>query len=93
MLNWSTLTLRQRSCGVLLASIFMLGVFAEYQRAYSLRDWVSAAAMCLVGAGAILNPAFYRPAQNKLADFPRACIWLTFGGILLGVISTTLLSS
>lgn len=93
MLSWSTLTLKQRICGVLLASIFMLGAFAAYQRAHTLQDWVSAAAICLVGAGAILNPAFYVPQQNKLADFPRVCIWLTFSGILLAVISTSLLSS
>jgi len=93
MLNWAALTFKQRICGVLLASIFMFGALAEYQRAHSLRDWVSAAAMCLIGAGSILNPAFYRPSQNKLADFPRLCTWLIFSGILLGVISTTLLRS
>lgn len=86
MLNWSALTLKQRSLGVLLALIFLLGALAELHRASSLRDLAGVAAMSMVGAGAILNPLYYKPGRNRLSDFPAICIWLTFGGIILWIL-------
>lgn len=93
MLHWAVLTFTQRLLGVVLGSIFMVGALAEFQLAHSLQDLVSAAAMCLAGAGVILNPAFYRSGQIKLSEFPRVCSCLICSGILLGEISAILLRS
>jgi hypothetical protein len=91
MLNWSALTLKQRLFGAVLALIFFLGVLAELNRVNSLRDFVCVAGLSMVGAGAVLNPSYYKPGRSRLSDFPRICIWLTFGGLILCMISATFL--
>ncbi|NIA56357.1 hypothetical protein HAV22_22255 [Massilia sp. TW-1] len=91
MLNWSALPLKQRLLGVMLALIFLLGALAELDRASSLRDLVGVAGLSMIGAGAILNPSYYKAGRSRLSDFPRLCIWLTFGGGMLCIISTTFL--
>ena len=88
MLNWSALSYGQRAMGVALALMFAVAGVFTFLEATLPTEFLGVAGLVMIGAGSVLNPVFYRPGKMRLADFPRICLWLSYGGLGLSVASS-----
>ena len=91
MLNWAALTFGQRLLGLLMASLFMLGIIVGVRYADSLPAFAGLVGIAMIGAAAVMNPTSYQRNQMRLADIPAVCIRLFSAGVVLNLLSTVFL--
>ncbi len=87
MLNWRELSMGKRVTGLVMLSIFVLGIVTTLLRDHSAPTIVSMVGMACIGLCALLNPRTYSDQVfrfNPAARVPLVCvIFMVIGFIFL----------